>query len=854
MSNERNQPTAAEPDALSGFQKPWYRRRFLKTAGLLGASALIPSVLRRHDAALLADGHNGEPDHDENLAHRVQDQTAIGVAGTFAGVVGASALAPKHFGFGHKTILPVSGMEWLYRVPMLRKYDPHGYEHEMHEHAVSYPLIAGLGFAAELASHASANVEALLEKDRKHLRMYKSGDLADKLALDEMRAKKHVVEDMRYLSIDDLEKRHAGYGREVVGLAAANAALSTVLAPFVTTYTSASAVMDSLPAMHSVLTKSFYTQQLLEAKRGEGEISNEREAEILRSATEKATDAINNNIHGYANLILSHAANISGMSLAGDPPMIASFLLNGLDVPQHLKTSAEGEALAIATSAQNHILWLRTLGIDAGYGDLGKGYISNLFEAGSEFFKSGFVGDVRNASWWGRSNAAQRIAGTLDGMAHTRGVDESSVRFLRNTLHQLHNNTPFLQLDIPGFAREKGEVAQHAWDRFVALKDKVVTLLQSRNDPDTGIADTFAEGDIHAKITSLAALSPEDRLKELFALDTDITSKNTAQLTEVLLQIMRGDGSEDTNVVDDLAQSAANAVASPKDAEHLIDQTAEEIAAIEGDIQGMSSDELTQKLRLLGKLGPKEVQNALNAALVILGQTSGADEHEDHGPQLLGHSAQEVVSALLTQLPAVPSLVHLSDGYIRKAFNLADGAVLSKADLRKVVAIILTTTAGLSGVADNVAAYLFGRKLLESVLQLAYGDEYQSNTDLKQYANDAALFVSVAAGALTKIGNGPNFLIKKISCGIHDRELQHTTEDISLAKSIANQYAWLQTGEVIGYEMLRLLQLPEPTPPTTDDSPSSASPKTRTRREILFPFRRGNNGTIYDSETDKIAA
>lgn len=115
-----------------------------------------------------------------------------------------------------------------------------------------------------------------------------------------------------------------------------------------------------------------------------------------------------------------------------------------------------------------------------------------------------------------------------------------------------------------------------------------------------------------------------------------------------------------------------------------------------------------------------------------------------------------------------------------------------------MVALTLGATAVISSVADNVAAYLFGKKVMEGIFEKAYGPDFKKDFLLKQYANNAPLLAAIIGGSATKVGNGANFLIKKVEAKLEGNEIKVEQRRIGLGESVVNPYSDVQVGAVIG--------------------------------------------------------
>ncbi len=125
-------------------------------------------------------------------------------------------------------------------------------------------------------------------------------------------------------------------------------------------------------------------------------------------------------------------------------------------------------------------------------------------------------------------------------------------------------------------------------------------------------------------------------------------------------------------------------------------------------------------------------------------------------------NAQEVFFALTTQLPHVGAIVETAKIMLEnfdKALNKAGADAKTKAALKLCLNSVLVM--GVSSVADNVAAFLFGLKTGELIVDdlVAQSEDISEShiADLKFTALMTALSTAIHAGQNLLPGNGPNF-------------------------------------------------------------------------------------------------
>lgn len=164
-----------------------------------------------------------------------------------------------------------------------------------------------------------------------------------------------------------------------------------------------------------------------------------------------------------------------------------------------------------------------------------------------------------------------------------------------------------------------------------------------------------------------------------------------------------------------------------------------------------------------------------------------ANSHDEHSHgHKLSHAALDVRNALLTQLWAVGSLQVV----VKKILKLDQDRKPSKNEALVKIGAILGTIAGISGIADNVAAMLFGIDVLEEIGRKTIGEEeYENNTDFQEALRRWAFLTAVSAGCLTLIGNGPNMVLEVLESVYRKDEsdiLDAITRKMQMGESAAN--------------------------------------------------------------------
>ena len=143
---------------------------------------------------------------------------------------------------------------------------------------------------------------------------------------------------------------------------------------------------------------------------------------------------------------------------------------------------------------------------------------------------------------------------------------------------------------------------------------------------------------------------------------------------------------------------------------------------------------------LISKLQRVDPQDAIR---ILTDATKAAGGPANGGD--LSHKTKEVIGALFTQIPAVASIVHL----VKKVIDPIEDSLLKRNAILGVSGIM-------SGIADNVAAYLFALAMLKDMYRQSYGpDIFEKVPQLIIAVDNAAMNVAEDQGGLSKVGNAP---------------------------------------------------------------------------------------------------
>lgn len=698
-------------------------------------------------------------------------QTALVVSGVFGVAIGSVASGKVEF--GAKTIFPVSLAE-SYRMLRLNGADKNTFDHEQKELITSISLVPVLAAVAETADSTRVYVDSLFETERL------SEDEAEALALEETHAGKHKIEDLTGKSIENCRDYLSTHQEEVVRIAAANAALVTIISPLATTYVGASSAESSFAPMTRALTKAYYAQEVVSAKEQSQQIHHQS---VLQTSLDKAQKAMNGPL-GYCNLSLAMAANTSGMAGIGDPPLIYSGIINQSPY-NHALVSAEGFAISETANVIANNTWLKSLSLNAKASFYTKEFADYHGKTAKALTSIIFDGEARQGFLWGYAGQSKELTKILEVLGKAEAVTDANIAQLKDNIRTVSH--PVLELDISEYLpRKKRGLANEVTKKkniAVGITDRFKNKKKSTEDAKKEIE---AEFDFEE---ALQELFGADKSGDFFAhartIDDNKRKSNIARLGKTLLSIVNN-GSDKYSETQNEVQDLSNSVSSKGST-----QLRSKLENLMTDDKTFSEEDLKTLPHFFGSMGAPDVQKALTHALEHY-RGSMRDHPRD---ELLGHASSEVAAALLTQLPAVPSLVHLTEKLLPKLVESKLGEKVPVDVINKKVAAILVATAVISSTADNVAAYLFGKAVLEEQFKEEYGQDL--SYEYKWFANDAALLAAIVGGSLSKVGNGANFLISQVEAKIDGDTINVGKKKIDLLKSYANPYSIVQTGAVL---------------------------------------------------------
>lgn len=803
-----------------------------------------------------------EDEHaEEHASSTLNDISAYAITAAFSSLVGV--VASEKATFGPKTAAIMTSLGAT-RVGLLAATDAEGLKHEIEEHIGTvdgiptpggYPLLPVLVALADFASHVKAENDEIFKKE----------DVAERLA-EEVEA--GGIFEKRPDEGDSKEtwvRYYRSKKNEVIEATAQNAALTSVVAPITTTYTSASIAQGNFKKMLPLLKETHYAKRIVEVKESQ-ESTRDRiptitpdEIEIYESdAEQKALQNINGK-DGYIHLNIALSTNLNGALGIGDPPLLYFFMRHRPDV--YAKASLVGLGMSeIATLTQNYAWISRSLGKQDAHKFFTQ-FLGSQLRATKAIWKSFTDGQLRDVSFGGASQVTETFVQKLEELDKLGGNFNENAQELRHRLNQTDH--AYFFFDVKDFMEQKMKIissmlsrgqdkhlgeeddpTRFGYEEFVEMiesdsfikafqadgKDQddqtesLLRLLQSETKNDAVAllgALLVNEGDSSVDVdevvtrlmglpktkTKIAAGLARRRINELVPQiqiaksgtegqqrihyinsewDNMSISSRHRELDDARSQLTSVPESEERSQLESvLLKLSAFENLADEEVKNLMEQASDLSTIIANNLKG---DEYKAGLTSLHKsfsaIGIREMKQAMEEAIRL----HEGEELEHHSKSFIGHQGQEVLWVLLSQLPAVPSLVHTVEKILPKAVGVGeDGPDANQ--LRIMTNAILASTAMVSAFADNVAAYLFAENILEDLYSKFYQDQYASK--LKDAVHIAALQTAVVAGSLSKIGNGPNVTLTRIR--EHGQE-----EPLTLGSSLGNPYAITQTLVAMG--------------------------------------------------------
>lgn len=544
--------------------------------------------------------------------------------------------------------------------------------------------------------------------------------------------------------VDAWERHSRRVEADLVNKVSQIAAITSLMAPIATTFASSAIAEGMKGAVCHMLYERYYSQRVIEALKAGTQTFD---PEATREQSIQDTDTAMNGPMGYSRLLLTLAANSQGTWGIGDPPEIY-FALNHMDdlgsvLRAHDLGVINSEVLTLSLNA----VWLASIGL-----------------APQRFIAPFLENQYRTAK------ATAQVLASRDsvGVAFWR-----SKRFGSKVIEALRNSD-----DPEGALRRALEAIPHPHIQFwpEEYAQRKLSLLRAFGK-DRTLADVvpIPDEDTLKKIADSLELFAQKRdARGIVASLSELQGFLQKRRVNELLEVFRGVHASvrhDIGVASDVAKddSLSSEELSRKVSE--IHNYVKEVQAKSRDasLRAMVEEVVSHKSsdfeRLASTLGQISLET-VNEALAELTRAAEAEDvipgmdrdHTDYQDHFLSHSAREVCWALLTQIPSVPGIARLLTELLPSLTGVSLSDKISTTDLKKIAGVLLPLEATMSGVADNVAAYLLGESVLRHFFKRAFGDDvFERYPEVGGSIGIVAKIVAEQAGSLTKLGNGPNF-------------------------------------------------------------------------------------------------
>lgn len=744
------QPT---PDKASTMN----RREFLSTVGKATAGLVItgaaaepwirsaldsqPTQTEDHTGGEVANVDVALETHHEADFEALNRDTAIPVAAGFVAFVGNAAAGGS---LGPASIVGMSALEANRLSQLYRDGGEHGKhiaDEELHENLVAGALALGLAGISDLTTSAvKFEAQKLLETTH---------------TLEEHDAAHVMKRPTEDAPIEEWEAYCEQIEQELADQVTRLIAVTGVIAPFSTTYTSSVVANQMKGSTARLVFEQSMAKNRVDQKRAQQPVA----LEIMEAKAQQRTNEL---MKQFTDLMTALAANIQGGVLAGDPPQFFGLADQWGNWSRLLNAEAFGLANDVLMTSALTSMWFKSAdiakpkvlfrladhtaelarqvgglspaelpkadpvvnakSIEAALDDVqlspnesataaAKQSLKNMVSYRATFSLQGYA--QKKANWMKRLPGVDQLVRVMESATGTT-AEVSPLQQLQAFLLEgrtVVSSTGEVDFELNGLLSELGEQIEQyaAADREV---DRT-TLPASSKEPDSLVVDELRDR-LHnvADIESTQVQTIEDILLE-FGLEPDaIAEMDDAAMHREIVKILRRESARDPGKVAELAAQ-------------------------------------------FGQLDKAVVSHA----------EVGVNVHG--GDHFFNHTGTEVRDALLTQLPAVGACAVLAEQSLTKAFSLRGGA--ERSSVTKVTAAIgaaLTSEAVISSLADNVAAYKYGYKVLRAMIEKVYGEASQAKfgkpvLEAFPFLHDVifaiALKLAEQAGALTKLGNGPNF-------------------------------------------------------------------------------------------------
>lgn len=606
--------------------------------------------------------------------------------------------------------------------------------------------------------------------------------------------------------VGDWQEHLEKVNKDIVTKAAQVAAITSVLAPLGTTYTSSSLANLMKGDMLKILYEQSYAKEVIRQKTTNGKTVEKEEVQTV--AKERAEKLFNGS-RGYSKLMFALAANIQGSWGIGDPPEIYFAMNHGSD----LKTMALAHGVGAANSEFYTLLlngaWLAETGAISG--SALPEFLKAQGTAIAQVSKTIGNSDLRDTSFGQGGGKVKQVISALNDDSDPSGK-------LRDVLAKMPKAR--LQFSPKTYVKAKMDYLTGHGKRVAGVRESAIHSAEDfSTDPAfTDLFKAFASQDMKRVGQMIGAL--EERLQGKKA-------EEMAGFFEVLMQ----DSKAGADVIQDEPESEDSVVGDESkteverqkmlavdelrkdllklghtDRERRMQKAREALGLGGADLTGENSQAKGREVyKVLQQADESTVKRAL-AELTSVEEKEDAIEgiedpdhpgvpvqkrSKDTNLHFISHNAKEVLYALLTQIPSVPAISRLAKVGIPLIAGVKNGETPTSSQLKTIVASMLPIEAGMSAVADNVAAYIFAENVLYSFFERTYGKALWTEfPDLKGEIGVIAKLIAEQAGSLTQVGNGPNFSQEK--CVI--------TFDDSNKQGIAIDRQKVQMGETLPHK------------------------------------------------------
>lgn len=825
------------------------RRQFLKWLaaaagiGAGGGYALsespndpISSITEAIERRLLEEAPEHSKDQEEHPIEKpkmsqARKTTAMALGGIFGGILVGSIieLPNKETGkkkpvisFGPGTVLTMTLAE-IARISILNKHDPHAAEHDIKELKSGFEVFPALVALADMAHHVKVHNDKIMESDGFAKRVLgrvdsvleqfsKSAGKAWQRASGSPFVPQSVIDFINGIeepvdseeiagnedvqesdSIERWEMELNKNRKEIITTAARNSAITSILAPITTTYTSSSIANESIQDMFLKLEKFNYSKLVIGAKKAGKEIFLAEDISRLKmQASELALKQINGKC-GYLNLNLTLAANEQGKWGLGDPPIVAHLFSNP---EMYAGTSAMGLASSELSTNVFNFAWLTSIGAAGAisYKDFSSEFIRSQILAFSSVLSSTkdnafqqyhlYVPDALNP----KRNQIKELLKELQ----QKGASGERIDTIIEKLQSIPQ--PAIHLNLVDMIRQKIDIVQNLSKPQEV--ERAEEIFRNMN------FEQFAEEMETIEVTDKSKSQKIDSLLEGLkkARINKESSDAVATFVELLGLKNSTAGQPDIDAITSGLTDVAKSLNQTQDhpwLHYLMGRVLE----LQKTRDPANSEYIRVILREIYEnvavLGNKELSDILKTALEYQQENKESPNSSDdfipegetihqehHKPTFLSHGAQEVASVVGTQIFAVPAAIDIADMVLRSAFKLEEGQAPTREQFWNMAQSALIMTAAISGIADNLAAGFFGIGVLSNLAKETYGEDIlDKDPEFKAALYRAAIFMAIVGGALSKIGNGPNLLLQLI-------DAMGNRQDIDFLPSLANPYSW----------------------------------------------------------------